>query len=597
MTQDAIQAITFDVTLLPDAHELRVVMTIQRPADAASPISVRIPTWVPGDYRFVPQARDLFGLTATDAHDAPLTVARDGWQGWTIAGGTGTVTLQYTASAQDNDMTESAGYVQASNAIVLGPRYLYIPGYSAAVSVSYHLPEPWANKVHCPEGPVQIGPHAWRFDSYEQLVDTPIVFGDVTYFPPDGDPFEFVFVDTAIGFDTPNDTTGVTRGEQLVAQVRRAASTFGAMFGGYPFERYTFILSCSPANDWGLEHLTSTMCGLDPEVFVNDDTFATAVRVCAHELFHAWNVRRLRPQPLNCLGDRWTSGAFTDGLWVAEGFTRYYEFLASTRAQAYTASQFFSNIVGYDQHLTLLPAYGRVTAEDASYASYLNHGKYDGCCNNSIDYYDKGMLIAFMADVLLRKGGTSLDAVFAGFYRDREPQQGCGYTDEQVFSWFEDHGVDLRTVATQPRALQTATMLGELGLEAEQQDVPLLGVIFRDALGDTLGDVLDNSAAAQAGLAPGDVLTAINGFAYTPTALTWMVAHAQTFELTVLRGHLVFSVEVTPTTVQRITALRCQSTPEQLQAIEQWLGHSDLATGTSIPLAFYENFHGIDVFV
>src|SRR5690606_24970521 len=140
--------------------------------------------------------------------------------------------------------------------------------------------------------------------------------------------------------------------------------------------------------------------------------FATGIRVCAHELFHAWNVRRLRPAPLGQLAHHLEDGSFTEGSWLAEGFTRYYELLLSARVGAYNPDPFFSAVAGYDHHLSAQPAYQRVSATDSSLATYLNHAKYPGRVNNSIDYYDKGMLIAFALDVQLRGRGQSLDSAF-----------------------------------------------------------------------------------------------------------------------------------------------------------------------------------------
>ena len=148
-------------------------------------------------------------------------------------------------------------------------------------------------------------------------------------------------------------------------------------------------------------------------------------------------MRRLRPAPLDYLD--LVGGDFTDGLWVAEGFTRYYEFLACTRTGIYSPEQFFSTVVNYYRHLEVLPAYHRVSAVDSSRATYLNHRKYPGRVNNAIDYYDKGMLIAFGADTALRveKSGTTLDEAFAAFYA-HFVGRGAGYTSAEVRDYFDE---------------------------------------------------------------------------------------------------------------------------------------------------------------
>ena len=84
-------------------------------------------------------------------------------------------------------------------------------------------------------------------------------------------------------------------------------------------------------------------------------------------MFHAWIVRRLRPAPLLQLQHHLDTGSFSEGVWLAEGFTRYYEFLACTVTGIYSPEAFLSNIVGYFGHLTQIPAYDRVSATSSAW--------------------------------------------------------------------------------------------------------------------------------------------------------------------------------------------------------------------------------------
>lgn len=221
----------------------------------------------------------------------------------------------------------------------------------------------------------------WRYPSFEILLDTPVAMGhyDCVERKVQGTPFYFVFVDRGVGYES-----------EVNAFVDKCApwpTTCSRHSAVSPFENYTFVLSLNPSATWGLEHLTSSMCGVGPDVFTDADQNAHGVRICAHELFHAWNVRRLRPSPLGHLGTHLTSGCFTEGLWLAEGFTRYYEFLTCTRTGVYSVDQFLSMLVQYFEHLRVLPADRRVGGIDSSLAAYLNHSpQYPGQTSNSIDY-------------------------------------------------------------------------------------------------------------------------------------------------------------------------------------------------------------------
>lgn len=593
--------VEYRVKVLPVRHELQVEMTLSGPVATGS-VDLQIPTWVPGDYAFAPQARDLFNVLAhCGVTNKALHVRRDGWQGYVVEEGAGLVHVSYTASAWGDDLSESAGLVDDHFAVVLGARYLFARAHLGACRVDYHLPDGW--NVHHPSGARRISEDvtAWEYPSYEILLDTPVVMGHFDKIRHDvhGTPFWFVFTDRGVGFESEVD--------RFVTSVASTVSAFHDIFGSFPFEDYTFVLSLNPNNDWGLEHLTSTMCGVGPDVFVDEDSFKIGVRVCAHELFHAWNVRRCRPFPLGHIETHLQQGAFTEGLWLAEGFTRYYEFLACARAGVYSASQFFSNLVGYHRHLTAQPAYQRVSASDSSYTSYLNHAKYAGRVNNSIDYYDKGMLVAFAIDATLRTAvaDASLDKAFKSFYQRFVGfgRSHAGYTVDDVLSFFGAIHPPLESLIAaaveHPAGLDTPDQLQEIGFEVALGPASILGLAFQDHVSPSIYGVFDDSPAGAAGLAPGDMICAINNHAFSVAALTWVSGRSEPVTLSVRRGHRDLAFTLTPAPRERIQSIRWNGSQAQRDRIVEWLHQKelDLAFGEKVDLGFYENFHGIEIVV
>ncbi|MDC8756919.1 hypothetical protein [Janthinobacterium fluminis] len=597
MTTDS-SDVHYDVTVHPERHELAVRMRLTG-AVATGQIRLEIPTWVPGDYSFAPLARDLFDVRASDtASGAPLALSRDGWQAFHIEGGSGDVTVSYRAWAYAPELGEPSGIVDNEYAVLMGARYLHSPAYLGPCTVGYALPADWQGRVHHPSGAVETGLNTWRYPSYEVLLDTPVVMGryELLERTVHGTPFYFTFVDGGVGF--------AEGAPAFVDSVAAVAAGFHQVFGGFPFQDYTFVLSLNPSNEWGLEHLTSTMCGLDPDVFVDADKNAVGVRVCAHELFHAWNVRRLRPAPLMHLDRELSSGSFSDGLWMAEGFTRYYEFLSCTRAGVYGAGQFFSAVVGYLEHLRAVPAYERVSGADSSLATYLNHSpKYPGRPANCIDYYDKGMLIAFGADATLRLGSAtqSLDSAFRGFYEEYVSGGPgyAGYTVADTVAYFNGQRAGLGTLieaaVRHPAGLTTEALLEQLGFVVLHETVNQLGVMFLNDGAPTIYNVLDDTPAGRSGLAPQDVITGVNGFNFTPAALAWAAAQPEALTLDVKRGHRRLAFTVTPAPKRKIGKLLWNGSTAQAERLQAWLGVPfTFAPGQSIDLDFYENFHGIE---
>lgn len=577
----------YRVAVLPERHELAVTMTVPSSVGGVT-LQLQSPTWVPGDYSFNPYGRDVFEVKAADLKcGAALAVRRQGWQGYVVQRGGGEVVIHYRAYCSSWEFSEACGIVGDRAAVVTGARYLYVGDYAGPCQVTYDLPEGWA--LHHPSGALKVGECTWKYPSYLILLDTPVCMGSFEKLVSDvcGTAFYHVFIDTSVGDACRHD---------FVKQVDAVSARYHTMFGGFPFDDYTFIYGCNPKAEWGLEHLTSTMVGLDANVFTNDDAKATGIRTCAHELFHAWNVRRLRPAPLEHLD--LVGGDLTDGLWLAEGFTRYYEFLTCTRTGVYTPEQFFSTVVNYYRHLEVLPAYHRVSAVDASLASFLNHDKkYPGRVNNCIDYYDKGMLIAFGADSDLRADNSgTLDEAFAKFYTCFAGR-GAGYTCAEVRDFFEEvHpglGSRLYREATEVAGLDVAGLLGRLGFRVDYEWVPYLGLVLLNDTGPAIYGVLDTSPAAETGIAPEDVMIATDGLSFERDALKWAIGNQHTVELTVSRGNQILTYDIDVRPRSQVGRLRWIGDQRQANLIQAWLEQKfHPALEQEFPLDFYSNFHG-----
>lgn len=596
-------AVHYHVRVDPERHELVVKAHYRGDFASGERMLVETPSWVPGNYNFMQFARDIFELEAVDPRTgAALELRRAGWEGFEILAPKGEVELSYRAYAFEPEFGEPSGILDSSYAVLLGTRYLYCKDHLGPCRVSYELPKGWEGRIHHPSGAEQVPGqvNTWDYPSYEILLDTPVVMGnfDVHEREVAGTPIYFVFVDRGVGFQAEV--------EGFADELARVAAFFHEMYGSFPFSDYSFVMSLNPQNEWGLEHLTSTMCGLGPDVFTDEDQYKIGVRVCAHEMFHAWNVRRLRPAPLLQLQHHLDSGSFSEGLWVAEGFTRYYEFLSCTVTGVYSPEEFFSNIVGYYEHLTIVPAYERVTAVDSSLATYLNHNpKYPGRVNNCIDYYDKGMLIAFGLDASLRLAGQAggLNQAFRGFYDQYldwpvGDSTNPGYSTEDVIRYFNELqpglGERLEREVLRPGGLDTEAMLQSLGFEVVRESIHYLGLVFTDDSA-TIYNLLDDSPAGQSGLAPGDVLTAIDGFSLTKAGLQWAATHAEPVTLGVLRGHRALEFRVVPGQREAIRELIWRGDDEQRRRLYEWFGREfELEDGQVFSLEFYENFHGIE---
>ncbi len=581
----SVRSVEYRVRVLPQGHQLDVAIDVHG-IDGPS-LRAQVPTWVPGAYGFLRYGRDLFNVSATDANGNGLTVVREGWSGFRIDAPPPSLTLRYRAGAFEPAWGELAGLVDHEFALLFGTRYLQVSGHRGPVRVQYDWPAGWP--VHQPAAVRNAGHSTSEYASYAELLNTPVVAGrfEKQTIEVEGTPFHIVFIDRTVGFER-----NVSR---LIDAIRGIAEQAHAVFGSFPFEDYSFIISFDPTSSWGLERPHGTTIALEPLVFIDQQQWIDAIRVIAHELFHAWNVCRLKPKPLGT--PDFAHGSFSDGLWVAEGFTRWYEFLLCTRAGLMPPERVLANIVNFWRHLSSHPAYQRVTPADSSSATFLNHHKYPGSVNATIDYYDAGMLIAFDLDAALQfDGAGTLDDGFRGFY-ERFVGEGVGFTSEDVVRFFaersEQAGALLHREVFTAGALSTPLMLETIGFELISEDVRQLGIVLRDDAGPFIADVLDDGPAATTGLAPGDEFVRVGGHPFHHRALRYLIGSEESVSVEVKRGARLLRFVLPVATRRAVTGMRWVGDEAQRERLSGWLGaRFTMAAGESLDLSPFDNFHG-----
>lgn len=580
--------LNYRVKVLPAEHALAVEMSFDATADD---IFLEVPTWVPGAYGFMRYGRDIVDVRALDAVSGSLlAVERQGWNAFRIGAGKRRIKVTYKVFVVDAAWGELVGIIGTDQAVLLATRLFYVRGEQGApCRVTYDLPEKWA--FHHPSGAKHVEDKTYEYPSYEVLLDTPVVCGAFEKITRtiSGTPFHFIFLERATGF--------AKKSEELVDALVRVSQACGNIFGKFPFDDYSFVMSSDPRAHWGLEHANATMIGIGEDVFVDAEARLQCIRVAGHELVHAWNVKRLKPKPILDLD--LSKGSFTDGLWVAEGFTRYWEMLIAVRAHEMSPARFFSNVVNYYRYLAARPAYARTTVGDSSAATFLNHHRYPGAWNSSIDYYDAGMLVAFDIDATLRRAKTpsSLDETFVAFYNEFLPR-GFSGADARAFFASRDHALDhlIAREVDGSGSLSTLEQLEAIGFVTTRVKIPRAGLVLEKNVGPRITDVLEGSGAAAAGLAPDDEIVKIEDVAFHLAGLKWLVKNESRFSITVRRGGRFFTFDVSPSLHEDVTALAWKGSPDDLNRLKKWLDRDDLdfTTDQAIPLTWYDNFHGID---
>ena len=400
--------IRYEISLArPAQHQFHVTMTI--PAVRQS-VTVQIPAW-----STLYQIRDfgyhVLGLHAIDAAGKPLRVSRSDKQTWTIQG-QGEIRVEY---ADDWDEAGPFGtQLNTEHAFLnLAMVLCYIPDRRAEESVVHFsdVPQNWRTAIELPasEG---AGSTDYRAPSYEALVDAPVEIGPL-------DMFQFQAAGRPIRVAIHGDSVDHAR---LTDMLTRVVQYETGLMGGAPFSEYLFIYHVGrDFGGGGMEHSNSTTIAVG--------SANQLANVSAHEFFHLWNVKRIRPQSLEPVD--YTREMWTPSLWFAEGVTNTYAAYALVRSGVWNQGQFFVDLTQQINELQSRPARHWQSAEESSLDAWFEKYPLYNEPGLSVSYYNKGQLLGFGLDIVLRDATdnrASLDDVLRRMNQEYA-QKGRFYPD------------------------------------------------------------------------------------------------------------------------------------------------------------------------
>lgn len=473
----------------PGAHLIAVRLEFVAPAGADGQEICRlwVPAWTPGSYLIREYARNIRTLTArVDDQEVPATkVAKDRWELPARPGQR--ILVDYTVYA--HDLSVRTAHHDATHAFLHPPQLCITPeGVDGPFTVEVELLPGWSAVSLAADPAVQErrspGLFAVDLPDLDSLHDTPIEAGFLTI---SALPDPAAHVRVAV-WGEPLPAFVLPRLARVVDQVERT-------WPARPFGAYTFLVHAAVGARGGLEHLSGSVLGVDPETFgpaarrlaagaaLDDDSDAGVtdfLELASHELFHAWNVKRLRPRALGPFD--YTRENYTRELWIAEGFTSYYDGLCVLRSREISVKAYLGRLAESIGRLADTPGRRVHSVGDASFDAWIKlYRPQDDAPNASISYYLKGSLVAWLLDVWLRGRGASLDAVLAALWR-----QGPG-------------GLDTRGPSTR-------TLYASPGFTLDQFETTLIEIAGVDAIPDDIrglwsrADELDYSPLAHLGL-------------------------------------------------------------------------------------------------
>ncbi len=508
----------------PHAHLVTVTSTFlaapeptpepEREAGALpDPLVVFMPVWTPGSYLAREYARHVEVPRATTRDGTPLAVRKIRKNAWSIAhGGASEVSFAYELYC--NDLTVRTNHLDAT--------HLYLNG-AATFCTSEHAPDEAAEvRLEVPSTfrvvtPLAERDGAFHAASFDELVDSPISAGlqhirDVLVL---GKRHRFaIWGDAAnVGWD------------EVMRDTKLLVETEAKLFGGeLPYQDYTLIWLLTPRARGGLEHCSSVTLTVPPQLFDDRKGYLDVLSLVAHEIFHAWNVKRIRPAGLTPY--RYQEENYTRLLWWFEGATSYYDWRMLRTSGLATVDEYLEHLGDEIARLEDIPGRARQSVSEASFDAWIKLYRSDeNTVNSTVSYYLKGEIVCALLDVDIRTrsaGTRSLDDVLRelwGSYgalgipvpEDAMPEifeRATGISMRDVLdAWVEGRG-----------ELPIDAVFGAIGLAVRRERAPerkakvSLGVRMRSTEGRAIvSSVLRHRAAHKAGIDAGDEIVAIGG--------------------------------------------------------------------------------------
>jgi len=537
--------------LKPNSHLFEVLLSFK--SSPGKSYTLSLPAWLPGSYMIRDFAKNITEICAFDSNQQALEIAKFDKQTWTLQAKNEQIQVRYQVFAFD--LSVRTAYLDSQRGFFNGSStFLQVHELSELACELIIQPSKFAEH------------HQWRVatgltraketekyqhgryiaDNYQHLIDCPVAIGefDSTEFTVEGVVHHLVFTSKHYG-DT----------QRLAADIGTLCQHHIDLFGEAPFKEYWFITHLLANGFGGLEHKNSTVLQAsrfdlpNPQQSSTErhEDYKTFLSLCSHEYFHAWNVCRIKPKefvPYNLKAE-----SYTKQLWAFEGITSYYDDFSLYR----------TGLINFDDYLTLVAKTAtRVYRGSGELKQSVTASSFDAwtkfyqqgpdAVNNIVSYYAKGALIALWLDLTIRSKSNnqySLDSLMRELWIhfgrtnigtcDNDfiniANLLCGedisaafkhhlYSNERIDLTIElaNYGVELKK--------QKFKKLNSLETTSATHYHAYIGAQYKaQAFGLTITQVLENSPAANAGLAVNDTLIAIDKIKATEQSVQALFEH------------------------------------------------------------------------
>ncbi|AFZ47425.1 peptidase M61 domain protein [Cyanobacterium stanieri PCC 7202] len=495
----------------PELHLFQMNLTISNWTEDI--LDIMMPVWTPGSYLVREYSKNLQEFSALDAKtNQSISWQKKSKNHWQIeAKNTKDIKISYKIYA--NELTVRTNHLDSTHGYFNGAAlFFYIPEYQHIPHTVSIIPphKDWQITTSL----LKISHNTFCADCFDTLVDSPFEIGTQE-------------IDSFVVSDKPHQWVTWGKGnldkEKLIKDTKAIIEKEEELFGDLPYEDYFFLLHLSGSGFGGLEHKNCCVLNYPRFGFGKEDKYNRFLQLVAHEFFHLWNVKRIRPKELENFD--YSQENYTASLWFCEGVTSYYDIFIPYRAKVYSRKTLFDLLSKDISQYLSIPGRHIQPLRESSFDAWIKLYRRDAYSNNNqISYYLKGQFIALFLDLIIRKnsqGQKSFDDVMRQMWQ-RFGIDEIGYTEEELKAVIEEvAGQDLTEFwdlyLNGTKELPFNEFLEPFGLKLEEKTNknahPYLGILIqKEGAIEKISFVDANSPAAKVGMEAGDELLAIDGF-------------------------------------------------------------------------------------
>ena len=497
--------VNYQISITEPQHHLAQIRA-EFQVTAAKPLTLMLPAWRSGKYQILDLAKGVTGFSAVDAQGKAINWQKTEKSSWTLEPTeAGKVIVQYSVYA--NELGERTRHIDETHAYINSSAFLIFSNEqkSEAVSVQLNVPQGWRSFSGMAKGENE---HQFVAANYDVLADSPIETGINQHltFTADGRDYDLVIW----GEGNYNAT-------QMQKDLAKLVQQTDAIWQGYPYQRYLFIVHATDGARGATEHLNSTVIQRDRFTFGKREDYLAFLSTASHELVHTWNVKAYRPAEL--VPYDYLNPNYSKLLWISEGSTSYFQNQLLLRAGLMTKAEFYADLAKRLDRFVHTPGRLVQSVSESSFDSWISAGGDHGT-NFAVNIYSEGYIASWLMDeLILKQSGRKAS------YRELHNQlyqrfgKTTAFTAKDVIDIAseltgEDQNPWWQQQIEKPLNFDIEQLLASFGLQWQQdKDREIFsGVTAENKAGFALVKKVErDSPAWKAGFTSEDLIVAVNG--------------------------------------------------------------------------------------